>query len=325
MSLCLHQILIKEPRLKTPESRAHFFDTRKKLESQGYTLGYLPSWRYVDCGKCVICKLRKTAQIIGELFAESTSFNGIGWFCTLTIEDTYIKNGSVDKNHVYKLRDAFNKHNVRYYLTSEYGSHTDRPHYHAILFSHDLVGHDAICEFILNYYKLGHIEVDLMNFARIRYTANAHVNKCSHKPYYLDDDVLLPCSDNFILKSRGLGDEYLRKHAKQIFADGFMSFEGLQFPLSDTSKKHLYAFLGLNQYEQSLVNDFRKGFFNEIDFYRRLLKKFNYSQWIETDDVERMSVQCVEFSRYLRIAEQQLKTQYYSRYIKKTSPNTNHL
>lgn len=323
MSLCLNKTSIVEPRLKTPESRARFYYTRKKLEKLGYTLGYLPRYRLVDCrNDCVICKLKHTAEIIGELFAESMSFNGIGWFCTLTIEDSYIKNGSVDKSHVTKLRDAFNKHNVRYYLTSEYGSHTDRPHYHAIVFSHYIIGHDSICEFILKYFRLGHIEVDLMNFARIRYTANAHVNKCSHKPYFLDDDVLLPCSDNFIFKSRALGDEYIRKNARKIFSDGFMTFEGINFPLSDTTKKHLYDYLGLNQYEQSLLNDFRNPDWNPVDFYSKLAKKFSYSGELFNEDSVIQDYNILKLSQYIRTAEQALESQYYSKYILKGSVNT---
>lgn len=325
MSLCLQKTTIQEPRLKTPESRARFYDTRKRLESQGYRLGYLPRFREVPCrNTCVICKLQHTAEIIGELFAESTAYNGIGWFCTLTLEDKYIKNNSVDKCHVLPLRDSFNKHSIRYYLTSEYGTHTDRPHYHAILFGFEH-GHDEVCDFLARYYAKGQIEVDLLNFARIRYTANAHVNKCSHVPYYLDDDLLLPCSDNFILKSRALGDVYVRKHARKIFDDGYIRFEGINFPLSDTTKKHLYAYLGLNQYEQSLLNDFRNPDFNPVDFYAKLAKKFNYSENIYSDDSEIQAYNIVKLSNYLKIAERQLNSQYYSRYVKKSSPNTNHL
>ena len=102
MSLCLHKVTIIEPRLKTRDSFQKFIYARKKLQSLGYNIGYLPSLREVPCrNKCVICKLQHTAEIIGELFAESTAHNGIGWFCTLTLEDKYIKNNSVDKCHVF--------------------------------------------------------------------------------------------------------------------------------------------------------------------------------------------------------------------------------
>ena len=63
------------------------------------------------------------------------------WFVTLTYDDDHLPPvGSLHppdvRNFLKRLRKDRPPGTVSYYLCGEYGSQTDRPHYHAILFGH---------------------------------------------------------------------------------------------------------------------------------------------------------------------------------------------
>lgn len=66
---------------------------------------------------------------------ESCNF---GLFVTLTYDDEHLPSDGVSKRDVQlfmkRLRKNFDSQALRYYLVSEYGDHTFRPHYHALFF-----------------------------------------------------------------------------------------------------------------------------------------------------------------------------------------------
>lgn len=120
------------------------------------------NYAYVPCGKCADCRKKEYNAWRFRLRTEFTSLKKQGWnlgFITLTYrdedlpkipkkcfvnQDDYQEITCFDKQEVrhwiqsirhyckyhYKM---VNGDNIRYFITSEYGSLTHRPHYHAIL------------------------------------------------------------------------------------------------------------------------------------------------------------------------------------------------
>lgn len=128
----------------------------KRVNVNGVTYSYVP------CGKCADCRRKEREAWKFRLFSEFLSLKKQGWnvgFLTLTydpdslptIPEACFKDVSqyrpipcFDRStvrewinsirHYCKYHYHFvNGQNVRYFVTSEYGSNTHRPHYHAIL------------------------------------------------------------------------------------------------------------------------------------------------------------------------------------------------
>lgn len=95
----------------------------------------------VPCGKCVKCRLKKSAEWAMRCMHEA-SLHDSNYFLTLTYdEDHYPLNGSLVRDEIPKfikrLRrrlDYLGKPKIRVYYCGEYGDSTNRPHYHAIVF-----------------------------------------------------------------------------------------------------------------------------------------------------------------------------------------------
>lgn len=103
----------------------------------------------VGCGKCKLCRQARSRQWIVRLKSElSESISA--HFITLTYdEDTVPKTSNnlqtLDKKDFQKFMKRMRKYHatinkksvLKYYAVGEYGSKTQRPHYHAILFNAD--------------------------------------------------------------------------------------------------------------------------------------------------------------------------------------------
>lgn len=100
----------------------------------------------VPCGKCVHCKANKIDEWKTRLKHEISTF-GHAYFCTVTYDDEHIP---FDENNnptfIYRDFQLFMKRlrkklsnidpsiRISYFVVSEYGDLTGRPHYHFILF-----------------------------------------------------------------------------------------------------------------------------------------------------------------------------------------------
>lgn len=128
----------------------------KKVNANGV------SYSYVPCGKCADCRRKEREAWKFRLFSEFLSLKKQGWnvgFITLTYDEdslptipevcfkdesqyrpipcfdkVTVREWINDIRHYCKYHYHFvNGQNVRYFIVSEYGSLTHRPHYHAIL------------------------------------------------------------------------------------------------------------------------------------------------------------------------------------------------
>lgn len=97
----------------------------------------------VPCGKCNYCLATKRSQWSLRLRRELWKCDS-AVFLTLTYSEDHIPINSLGlpelrkdefQKFMKRLRKAAKKSKLRYYAVGEYGSKTERPHYHVILFN----------------------------------------------------------------------------------------------------------------------------------------------------------------------------------------------
>lgn len=107
-----------------------------------------PKGIWVDCGKCDACLERKKKEYIFRYLAETKDLK-YKHFLTLTYNEENInKKYSVDKKliikYIKKVREYIRRNYTseiqwKYFLASEYGDRTLRPHYHMVIASDSTV------------------------------------------------------------------------------------------------------------------------------------------------------------------------------------------
>lgn len=130
------------------------------------------------------------------------------YFITLTYHNnnlTYTENGlaTLVKRDVQLFMKRLRKQNdekLKYYLCGEYGSDTERPHYHVILFN-------AKLETIQKAWNLGQIHYGTITEASVGYTLK-YISKPSKIPYHDRDDR----QKEFPLMSKGIGKRYMTEN-----------------------------------------------------------------------------------------------------------------
>lgn len=168
----------------------------------------------VPCGKCAACLSRKRSDWSFRLHHEVKCSSSC-YFITLTYDDLHVPLETCKDNLVHpvvkksdvqlflkRLRKSIEPFKIRYFLVSEYGPKSLRPHYHMLLFNFPLELKHKFSEYVYNAWSLGFIRFDPVTPARIHYVTS-----------YCLDYALLPSylPKNFMLCSRrpGLGSAYL--------------------------------------------------------------------------------------------------------------------
>lgn len=90
------------------------------------------------CGQCMPCRINKQRVWVHRLELEATQHDQ-NCFLTLTYDDQHLPaDGSLDvktlQDFIKRLRRRFDPLRLRYLACGEYGDHSWRPHYHAVLF-----------------------------------------------------------------------------------------------------------------------------------------------------------------------------------------------
>lgn len=142
---------------------------------------------YVGCGKCYFClQERRKSWFIRNLEELRNKVNLMSTFVTLTYDDEYLPHNK-DGFPVFVKRDVqlfldrfrkallkLGKGRFKYFLVSEYGDVTGRPHYHA-LFYHDNVIEPLLYSKILrDAWSKCSLDIDwhYLNEAEISYCTN---------------------------------------------------------------------------------------------------------------------------------------------------------
>ena len=145
----------------------------------------------IPCGNCRFCR-RKAQQVWGTRILLESYFYPSSVFGTLTYNDDTVP---VDRNGVQQLHKPDitefieklryrTKHirPLRYFIVGEYGDETWRPHYHYILFGHDI----TVEPHIDDSWQHGFHQIAPLNFDRALYTARYCLKKMTRP----DDEKL---------------------------------------------------------------------------------------------------------------------------------------
>jgi len=175
----------------------------------------------VPCGKCVPCIQRRASQWAFRLTQEELR-SKTSAFITYTYDQDSVPrsiNGLQTLNTTdYQLymkrqrkkiakeygKDYWKKNAIKYYMVGEYGSKTERPHYHAIMFN-------LPKKYILNdhriqeIWKKGRVQVDEVTPASIRYVCG-YLQKQLYWANKGDQDDR---QREFSRMSKGIGENYL--------------------------------------------------------------------------------------------------------------------
>lgn len=136
------------------------------------------------CGRCLSCLQKKRAdwsfRLLQELSCADTAY-----FLTLTYNNETVPrnaNGIPElrkrdlqlfKKRIRKLNKNYSDASIRYYSVGEYGTRTNRPHYHSIIFN----VHPVVMAKCASIWKHGNIQVGKVSAASIHYTTKYVINR----------------------------------------------------------------------------------------------------------------------------------------------------
>lgn len=223
----------------------------------------------VPCGKCANCLSNSRNEWTYRLLHEYIGTVHHSYFITLTYADenlplhVFPKTSGLtvcfNKNDVLsflnRLRSFFNyKYSCkfRYFLVSEYGSHTFRPHYHALLFN---IPEDVrtFRDTLLREWSLGRIQCDSISKGRIHYCTKYCLKE--DEDFYREFDVVDTDNPEFVIRpfrlmSKGLGKSYITRQL-----DFHHPFDG-----------EIRSFcLDFNNTKRSIPRYFREKIFDDFD------------------------------------------------------------
>ena len=179
----------------------------------------------VPCGKCINCLKRRASDWSFRLQQE-VKVSSSACFLTLTYENppttdlgyhtlkkrdfqTFLKR--LRKLVPIKMVDNKNVNKLKYYACGEYGTKTQRPHYHAVLFNlpHSIISSP---EQISDTWQNGHIHIANNNLKTINYVVGYMQKQGMVKINEQDNR-----KPEFSLMSKGLGNAYLTPQMIQYY------------------------------------------------------------------------------------------------------------
>lgn len=183
----------------------------------------------VPCGRCGACKANRRSEWSFRLAQELKDSHN-AFFITLTYSDEDLPYEYVDKktgeiitspvptlekihfqNFLKKIRTTTKREfptmpvQLRYYCVGEYGTQTQRPHYHAIMFN-------MRWEYARNlsrFWKFGHHHIGQVTDQSIHYVSKYHVDR----EYWKDDKIGRQRSFATMSRKPGIGYNYVEKNS----------------------------------------------------------------------------------------------------------------
>lgn len=136
-------------------------------------------------------------------------------FITLTYHPKYVPDEGVSKRHfqlfMKRLRKKSGK-KLRYYAVGEYGTKTNRPHYHAIIFNYE--GKEKFLQSIWCHPKtkepLGIVHIGKVTEASVKYTTKYIIQRVAHTSKLAKPFALM--SRSYALGGHYLSDEMVKWH-----------------------------------------------------------------------------------------------------------------
>lgn len=234
------------------------------------------------CGKCLDCINRRASGWATRL-QEELKVSETAAFITLTYDDDHLdftENGlmtvsretlkAFHKRYKEAIRKDSGKTGIKYYAVSEYGSQTNRPHYHGIYFNIPKLA--MVEEYIQRSWQKGHVHVANVELGSILYVTGylkSQIKLRERDP--LDDRVL-----EFSHMSKGLGSSWITKQKREFYKKNLHPYMinqyGEKVPFPRYYKDKIY----LNDYEKELVNRKAREFAEENKVFESSKHKIDY-------------------------------------------------
>lgn len=200
----------------------------------------------VPCGCCRNCRINETTDWSVRALFELHDYDTAS-FVTLTFDEDHIpKNGSLSKEGLQDYFDRF-QHKVyyekgiklRFFACGEYGDHTHRCHYHAIMFGlnpdpfnknndRKLIADSwKLCDPHMFDWRYDDYNKNAINFVTretIQYVAGYVQKKL--KSFRAEEYKKLGIEPPFKIQSRGLGLNYAKENADVLRENGFTYYNG---------------------------------------------------------------------------------------------------
>lgn len=210
------------------------------------------------CGKCPICKKRRVSEWAFRLEQEQKVADNSA-FLTFTYDDDHLPVDSwgvmnLQKDDIQKMLKKYRKavegtywsEKLKYYVVGEYGSKTERPHYHMIAFNADM-------GILLNKWDHGNYHFAECNIRTIRYTLK-YLHKLKKSDQTPDGNFFR--NPQFASMSKGIGVNYLtedmiRWHRADLLERAHcVQLDGKKVALPRYYRKWLYE-----KYELAMINE----------------------------------------------------------------------
>lgn len=182
----------------------------------------------VPCGKCPEC-LRARANAWAFRIYQEMKHSSFPKFITLTYENAPQTFNGLDTLHKKDFQDFMKRlrkattNKLKYYACGEYGTETERPHYHLLLLNQPKLW-TLDPKYIEKHWKHGQIHIGDANMKTIHYTLKYMMKGKTVGQTELDDR-----QNVFSLMSKGMGIQYLTEAQKTYLTTnkhGFITLEG---------------------------------------------------------------------------------------------------
>lgn len=197
-----------------------------------------PDGMEVPCGRCYHCRVAIRREWSVRMMHE-LHYHDDATFLTLTYSDEYLPaRSSIVKDDLVKFFKRLRRTlscKIRYYACGEYGRKTQRPHYHAIIFSlnrHRDFEHITRAWRYCDWNNSAVVEgsLGLVEAKSIAYVAGYIEDKLENEQadaYYRELGREAP----FRLSSKGLGRSYVDQYSEQIMQRLSLTVNGVEIPL----------------------------------------------------------------------------------------------
>ncbi len=183
------------------------------------------------CGQCMACRIRRREEWMTRILMENC-VHASSLFVTLTYDLEHCPpSGSLCKRDVQlflkRLRKCVYPRLIRHFIVGEYGSRSQRPHYHAVLFGLELDDEKVIGEA----WKNGFVTLSELNRSRARYAARYIMKKLTSPGSFSDGRAP---EFSIMSKRPGLGVVLLHSVADSALRGGISTDVG---PFQDVKAK----------------------------------------------------------------------------------------
>lgn len=192
----------------------------------------LKNGKIIPCGNCLICNLKRSAEIAMRASHELITQKGKAQFITLTYDNKNLnreghrgakiartKHGDVGGNLNYRdcqlffkrLRKMYRNKKIKYIICGEYGDLYNRPHYHAIIYG---LEYEEISKNLNKIWGLGRTDISDIEVSQhaIDYVTGYVNKKRMSKTNKIENYLELGRTPPFLKYSKGLGKEWALKN-----------------------------------------------------------------------------------------------------------------